>query len=723
MKEKLQAFQKRFFDVNNIQLLLYNIVVVVGTIGGTTALVVGIVGGLPQRQNIFILAALAVLVVSFYIGNWKNMLNIGGAMVVGIISLVLFPVIFFTDGGVYGGMACWFIIGIVFSVLLVSGRLLYILVPAQIIVIVACYVIAYKHPELVTAFDTEEKIYIDVVQSVIVIGLAIALIFLFQISIYKKLLKSTAEANKAKSEFLSNMSHEIRTPLNAIIGMNEIILRQSSDEEISSCALMVQNSSEALLNLVNDILDISKIEAGKMEIVADEYHITSLCSDCYNMVIDRAAKKDLNLSFTCDEYMPSVIRGDMTRVRQVVMNLVTNAVKYTESGDVNVNISGSLMPAANGGKQVFVKIVVADTGIGMTSEDTSRLFDKFERFDMEKNRTVEGTGLGMSITKELVSLMDGEIDVESIYGEGTTFTVVIPQEVVDDTPIGKVDVSTVNANAPRKYHKETFTAPDAKILVVDDVESNIKVARGLLSGTELQIDSATSGKAAIELACANSYDIIFMDHMMPEMDGIEAFHTLQENPANKCVDTPVIMLTANALSGEREKYLAEGFDDYLTKPIRANELEDMIIDYLPVSKVILKSTKVDAITSFAGVPTGADSPTGFDAIPGFVKEDALTYCGGSEEFLLEMLKDYAENGRYEKLDEVYANQDWENYRIEVHALKSTSRTIGLNDLGYLAEKQEYAVREAELEYVLAHHESLMEAFDAALMGIGKCLKS
>ncbi len=392
--------------------------------------------------------------------------------------------------------------------------------------------------------------------------------------------KLAEDAKKSKSDFLSNMSHEIRTPLNAIIGMNEMILRESEDADILSYAALSQSSSHALLSLINDILDLSKIEAGKIEIVPTQYEISSLFVDCYHMVADKAKEKSLKLTFQADPTLPRTLYGDVIRIRQVFINILTNAVKYTSVGGVSVSLMGERRE-----KDYRLVFKVKDTGVGMQQEDLDKLFEKFERFDLKRNRSVEGTGLGMSITKQLLDLMGGEIFVESEYGAGSCFVVFLPQEIVNPMPIGLLDVN--NYQEQQRQHKQTnsFFAPLARILVVDDVESNLEVVRDLLGGTKIQVDTCISGKKALALANMQEYDLIFLDHMMPDLDGVETLQRLMENPVFAAKKIPVIMLTANALSGEKERYLAQGFTDYLAKPVSVHLLEEMLLKYLPAEKV------------------------------------------------------------------------------------------------------------------------------------------
>ncbi len=525
-------------------------------------------------------------------------------------------------------------------------------------------------------------------------------------------------ANQAKSDFLANMSHEIRTPINAIIGMNEMVLREAQDESLREYALAVHNSAETLLSLINDVLDISKIESGKTEIMEAEYELPSLLVDCHNMIADRTGKKGIRLCVKSQETLPFKLYGDMVRVRQVITNLLTNAVKYTQQGEIDFEISEERQ-----GDTCMLRVVVRDTGIGISKENLNKLFEKFERFDMEHNRNVEGTGLGMNITKELLRLMNGTITVSSEYGKGTEFTVVIPQKVVDASPIGKLNLKTLEERNAR-YEGAAFTAPDAKILVVDDVEMNLKVIRNLLKQTHIGIDTAYSGAECIELVKKTKYDVIFMDHMMPEMDGIETLKCLKRMPDNMSCDTPVIMLTANALSGMRELYLENGFDDYLSKPIDGERLERKLLQYLPEEKV--HRTKDGVQEQTEALPEKEEAETEEKAklvslqakIPGLEIEKGLLYCADSEEFYLEMLREYADSGRKGELEKAYGERNWEHYEEQVHALKGTSRTLGLTEIGNLSEKLQYAAAGKEEAFLMENHKMLMQK----LAYVQQCIK-
>ena len=390
-------------------------------------------------------------------------------------------------------------------------------------------------------------------------------------------LKMAEEANKAKSYFLSNMSHEIRTPINAVLGMNEMILRECIDEPILSYAANIQSSGKTLLFLINDILDMSKIESGKMEIVPVEYEMEDMIIDLWNVIYLRAQEKGLNVDFFIDDTLPRTLFGDDVRIKQIVTNLLTNAVKYTSKGGIELRVNYKKTKE----NTIDLIISVKDTGMGIRQEDMGKLFESFRRIEEEKNRNIEGTGLGMNIVMSLLRLMGGDIKVDSEYQKGSTFTVTIPQKIISDEATGDFGSIMGKQRSVSAGNQASFEAPEANVLVVDDNTMNLAVFKALLKRTKMNIVTADSGRKCLELVKEQPFDIIFMDHMMPEMDGIETLHEIQKFTDFPNEETPVIALTANALSGARESYLGEGFKDFLTKPIDANLLEKMILYYLP----------------------------------------------------------------------------------------------------------------------------------------------
>ena len=387
------------------------------------------------------------------------------------------------------------------------------------------------------------------------------------------------EANRSKSDFLANMSHEIRTPINAVIGMNEMILREASDDKIIDYSHNIESAGKSLLSIINDILDFSKIEAGRMEINTVPYSFSSLINDVEVMISVKAKEKNLDFKVTVDESMPNGLFGDDIRIKQVLVNILNNAVKYTEKGYVNIDVSYE----KNGG-ECTVFFTIKDSGIGIKEEDIPKLFEKFDRFDMNKNKTIEGTGLGLAIVKSLLSMMNGTIDVESEYGKGSTFLLRIPQKINSDESISDYKKQYVTRSADGGY-KELFRAPDAEILVIDDTIVNLTVAKALLKKTLIKVDTAKNAAEALEMTKKKHYDMILLDNRMPGMDGTEALPIIRSQEDGLNHKTPVVCLTADAVSGAKQRYLDEGFTDYLSKPIESASLERILLKYLPDEKI------------------------------------------------------------------------------------------------------------------------------------------
>lgn len=524
--------------------------------------------------------------------------------------------------------------------------------------------------------------------------------------------KNMAEqANRAKSDFLANMSHEIRTPINAIMGMNEMVLRESNDENIRDYAVNIQSASKTLLSLINDILDFSKIEAGKMEIVPVAYDTSVFLNDVINMIDIKAKQKQLDFLVNIDESLPSMLYGDEVRNRQVIVNLLNNAVKYTKQGYIKLFVSGEHKEG------VFtLKMQVSDSGIGIKEEDLDKLFEGFQRLDIRQNRNIEGTGLGLAITHRLVEQMNGSLDVSSIYGIGSVFSVSLPQEIRDEAPIGDFRQHFESVSKNQTEYKESFTAPDAKVLVVDDNEINLSVVKALLKKTKIRVTACMSGKECLELVSKEYYDVILLDHMMPEMDGIETLKRIH-GTENKCRSVPVIALTANAIVGARAEYINAGFSNYLAKPIEGTMLEKMLLQYLPKEKVNIENSG----SSEAAENKKQDMQTDESYIN---IKTGLRYCSDSMDFYYEILEvfieSYDENSA--NINNSLADEDWKNYTIYVHGLKSSSLTIGGEKLFAAAKEQELAGKaigagekiEENIAYIKAHHSEVMALYKETL---------
>ena len=393
-------------------------------------------------------------------------------------------------------------------------------------------------------------------------------------------------ANEAKSSFLSNMSHEIRTPINAILGMNEMILRESNEESTLTYSQNIKTAGNTLLGIVNDILDFSKIEEGKMNIVPVDYDLSATLKDLVNMIRIRLDAKKLKLIQDFDINTPRFLHGDEIRVKQIITNILTNSAKYTERGSVTFKVSYDKIPSEP--DSVMLNVSVKDTGIGIKPADMDKLFSKFDRIEENRNRNIEGTGLGMSITKELLEMMGSSLNVSSIYGAGSEFSFTIKQTVVSWDPLGDFEETQKKTQEEVKEYKQKFEAPEANILVVDDNNMNLLVFTRLLKQTKVKIDTAVSGDEGIGMILKKKYDVIFLDHMMPEKDGVQVLRELKEGPENLNMDTPYICLTANAINGARDEYLKAGFDDYLAKPVDPEELEEMLFRFLPREKIKLR---------------------------------------------------------------------------------------------------------------------------------------
>lgn len=521
---------------------------------------------------------------------------------------------------------------------------------------------------------------------IVTLGLIILLVFNFVVMmIYNRKLSEAAQvanqANEAKSYFLSTMSHDIRTPMNAILGLNEMVLRDSHDDTITSYSESIRMAGNTLLGIINDILDFSKIEAGRMEIINVDYSIASVLSDLVNMVQKRAEDKGLAFNLEIDSEIPSILNGDEIRIKQVITNLLSNAVKYTKAGTITFSVGFEKLHDKP--DSIVLKISVADTGIGIKQEDIARLFNAFERIEEKRNRNIEGTGLGMNIAQSFLAMMDSRLQIESEYGKGSVFSFDLEQKVIKWEPVGDFEEAFKHSLNERQGYRERFSAPDAKVLVVDDTPVNLTVFTSLLSRTRIQIDTAESGDDAILMYKNKQYDVIFLDHMMPNKDGIETLtemHSLEGTPNDQ---TTIICLTANAISGMREKYIEDGFDDYITKPIDPERLETMLLKYLPEEKIAPPVEEPDE--------DDVSIPDYILAIPEIDVEAGLVHCGTKSSYM-STLKIYLDTSAQnaDEIERLWEERDLKNVTIRVHALKSTSRIIGAVSLGEHAAELEKA---------------------------------
>ena len=503
-------------------------------------------------------------------------------------------------------------------------------------------------------------------------------------------LETAEQANIAKSAFLSNMSHEIRTPITAILGMNEMIRREAKETDILEYSENIRKAGMSLLGIISDILDFSKIEMGHMELDNEEYTLSSVVTDLYNLVHFRAEEKGLNFVISIDPALPSRLVGDTIRIKQIITNLLTNAVKYTETGSIvfemkRVDLSD---------KTVKIRVSVSDTGIGIRKNDMEKLFEPFDRLDLKKTRSIEGSGLGLAITRQLLTIMNSKLSVDSEYGRGSVFSFLLTQQVTDDTPVGELDPAALLHESVLHYPRlKHFQAPGKRILLVDDTPMNLQVIAGLLKRTLMQIDVAVSGVECIEKFGISDYDLVFLDYRMPQMNGIETLHEIARLYPDKFKKTPIISLTASAVSGDKEKMLAAGFTDYLSKPVNIDEMERMMSRYLPADAVIF------------GEDDSTSEEDEYNKLPCSVKEcdilDArlgLSYCGDADDYLY-ALETYASSidAKADLIEFNLLQGDIDAYILNVHSLKNTSESIGAMGLFYLAKSLESAARKNNIK--------------------------
>lgn len=706
---------------------------------------VTLLSGAGLLSALFILLGDISMLIVFRLANATKLHDFGPAIMC-TVSCIFFPVIYFVGGGIDSGMVHWFVMGILFTFLLLDGKMFFHVLNLQFIVYFVTFLLSYLHPELVMQLSSTHTRYIDVAQCATIVSVAIGCIMKYQTRLYRKekeinekqkilleqAMKDANTANEAKSRFLANMSHEIRTPMNAINGIAQILQEKNLSQEDNEYVHIIKDSADNLLDIINDLLDFSKIEAGKFEIVDEEYDFVQMLDNIVKLIRFQLRKKDVELIVKANSKVPSRLYGDSGRIRQILLNILNNAVKFTDHGSITVIIDWVEEDDEYGS----FEIQIIDTGMGIKKENLNALFEAFTQVDLKKNHNKQGTGLGLAICKQLLSIMNGRITVESEYGKGTMFFVTFPQKIVDATPCSYDE--NVVAGAASGY-PIAFRAPGTKVLVVDDNLVNLKVAEGILEQFEVQCDTVSCGAYAIKKVQDTEYDLIFMDHMMPDMDGVETTARIRALEKQGVIPRQkIIALTANTIQGVKKVFQDADMDDYLPKPIQFAEMEEVLKRWLDEKHVHTKDSQNQLDErdkqQANGQPEGqlenspqaqrqeqakkqvvpetepSDFLTELETI-GLDTETGLDYFGGSQEMYRMVLDSFVSLNSRDKIQEALNRRDLKEYTILVHGVKSGAKSIGAAEFSALAFELENAGDAENVELIERKHPQLMQMYD------------
>lgn len=670
---------------------------VLALVGGMISLINGISSYVNNQDLVILGMNLGIAVLSFvllFYAYKSGRYQFCYVVTIVMIFLVMFPYLFFKSGGYKGGMVSFYMFGILFTVFMLEGKAMFFTAFAELVVYIATILTAYQNPQTVVWFSSEKEVVMDLLMGFCASSISVAAAMYLHFRMYNRQQKILEEArieaqsaNKAKSAFLANMSHEIRTPINVMLGMNEMILRESESEEIRQYAKSIERFGGYLISLINNVLDISRIESGKMEIEEGKYEPRQLLDEVMLIAEKQAEQKSLKINLMFDETLPKYLIGDVIHIKQILLNLINNAVKYTQEGQIDLKVSQNEEKT----KLIFE---VKDTGIGIKEENLSVLFDAFMRVDSKKNAKIKGTGLGLAIAKQLAEQMGGRIHVESVYGQGSSFFVELPRKKISDEKI-----SDIEWKEDDERKRRSFVAPQAKLLVVDDNKENLMVVKSLLKRTAVFVDTADSGEECMDKVRQNRYDLILLDYMMPQMDGIDTIRELKKDPQ---FHTPVIALSADVTKGIEQTFLREGFCAYLSKPVMWRKLEDLMLQYLREDLV-------------------------------FVREDHKEEQKIKDEEFKQLKKQLQENDieieeglrlldgdfmQYRKLVEFFAEYQKEHMRRMqqlmaqkevkadeitrmMHTLKSNAKAIGAMHLYEIAREMEDRGKQKDIEYIMS----------------------
>ena len=647
---------------------------VLALVGGMISLINGISSYANNQDSVILGLNFGIAVLSFvllFYAYKSGRYQFCYVVTIITIFLVMFPYLFFKSGGYKGGMVSFYIFGILFTVFMLEGKAMFFTAFTEMVVYIATIMIAYQNPQMVVWFSSEKEVVMDLLIGFCASSISVAAVMYLHFRMYNKQQEILEEArieaqsaNKAKSAFLANMSHEIRTPINVMLGMNEMILRESESEEIRQYAKSIERSGGYLISLINNILDISRIESGKMEIEEGKYELRQLLDEVMLIAEKQAEQKSLKMNLIFDKTLPAYLIGDVIHIKQILLNLINNAVKYTKEGQIDIKVSKN----AEETKLIFE---VKDTGIGIKEENLPVLFDAFMRVDSKKNKKIKGTGLGLAIAKQLAEQMDGMIWVESVYGKGSSFFVQLPMKKVSDGKISNVEWKETDERKRR-----SFVAPQAKILIVDDNPENLMVTRSLLKRTAVFVDTAASGEECVHKVRQNIYDLILLDYMMPQMDGID---TIRELKKDVQFHIPVIALTADVTKGIEQTFLREGFCAYLKEEQKIKDEE-------------FKQLKGQLKENDIKIEEGLRLLDGDFMQYRKLMEFFMEY---QEEYMRQMQQLMTQNEV--KVDEITRM---------MHTLKSNAKAIGAIHLYEIAKEMEDRGKQKDMEYIMSAYDLL-----------------
>ena len=685
---------KLFAQNMDFRIRIFNLLAATGFIVSLVIFAVSLINGASALNCAMLLSAAllsaVMLVYSTKTGNYRPCYII----TVIFVFMLLFPMMFFTAGGYNSGMPCFFVFAVVFTLFMLEGKAGIICAAAEIVIYVSCCGAAYRFPQLVTPFPDEKGVVSDVVTGICVASSALGATMFFQIKMYNEAVEEARRSNKAKGIFLANMSHEIRTPINVILGMNELITRSSDHQEVLEYTSKIQSAGDMLLSIINNILDVTQIESGKIMTSVKPYRTDSLVSELASIGSELCGKKGLVFTADISPDMMSLLEGDKNHLKQIVTNFLSNAAKYTLFGSVTLSAETSVQNDNN--ETAVLKITVSDTGIGIPDKELEHIFEVFGRGKNAVEYAVEGTGLGLAISKDLADSMGGRLIAESCESKGSTFGIEIPQKICNSTPIGEIALTVSEKN-----RSDSFIAPECRILAVDDNTENLRVISLLLERTMITVDTASDGISAAKAVENTAYDLILLDYMMPVADGIQTLKIMRENGLS--VSTPVIALTAEALSGSEEKFISAGFSAYLSKPISWHTLEKMLITMLPADKVITGSSSEDII-----------SPEESRRLSELMNEydisldSGLSYLSGNMTRFCALAKIFTEGyeSSRERLEYMFDSGS-DRLIYEIHSLKSAAKGIGAVSLFEIAKTMEEHLASGDCGYAEHARELLM----------------